>query len=43
MLIMACGPFQFLPLISLTTLGMLLRRIALERRAAPVLQRYADE
>lgn len=43
MLIVACGPFQFLPLISLTTLGMLLRRIALERRAAPVFQRYADE
>lgn len=43
MLIIACGPFQFMPLISLATLGMLLRRIALERRAAPVFQRYADE
>jgi hypothetical protein len=43
MLIIACGPFQFMPLISLATLGMLLRRIAAERRAAPVLQRRADE
>lgn len=43
MLIVACGPFQFLPLISLITLAMLLRRIVLERRAAPVFQRYAGE
>ena len=43
MLIVAMGPFQFMPLISLTTLAMLVGRIAVERRAAPVLQAYVDE
>ncbi|WP_242665807.1 glycosyltransferase family 87 protein [Paraburkholderia ginsengiterrae] len=42
MLIIACGPFQFMPLISLATLWMLLRRIARERRAAPVLRRSGE-
>ena len=43
MLIIDCGLFQFMPLITLTTLWMLLRRIAMERRAAPVLQRHTGE
>ncbi|MFL9891277.1 glycosyltransferase family 87 protein [Paraburkholderia sp. RL17-381-BIF-C] len=43
MLIVACGLFQFLPWISLTTLGLLVRRIVLEGRAAPVFQRYGVE
>jgi len=43
MLIIFGGLFQFMPLISLGTLWMLLRRIAVERRAAPVLQRDVDE